>query len=100
MTPSHLYDDFVDEFDISEASEGDLVHPPVALRHRANATLLMLARNTEIDGVVRSVREVEDRFNRNYRYPWVFLNEQYFSDDFIRCVCALTPLLFSSPFSR
>ena len=49
---------------------------------RANATLLMLARNSDVDGAVRSVRELEDKFNRRYNYPWVFLNEQEFSADF------------------
>ncbi|EKM51000.1 glycosyltransferase family 15 protein [Phanerochaete carnosa HHB-10118-sp] len=52
------------------------------LEPRANATLLMLARNSETDTAVRSVRELEDRFNHKHHYPWVFLNEQPFSDDF------------------
>ena len=54
-------------------------------RHLANATLFMLARNSYVDGAVNSVREVEDRFNRKYGFPWVFLNEESFSDDFKRC---------------
>jgi alpha 1,2-mannosyltransferase len=61
-------------------------------RPRANATLLMLARNSDVDDAVRAVRELEDRFNHKYRYPWVFLNEQPFSDDFKRYV-PLTPVL-------
>lgn len=64
------------------------------LRPRANATLLMLARNSDVDDAVRSVRGLEDRFNHKYRYPWVFLNEQPYSDDFKRCV-PLTPVLLS-----
>ena len=46
----------------------------------------MLARNSDADDAVRAVRELEDRFNHKYRYPWVFLNEQPFSDDFKRYV--------------
>lgn len=59
----------------------------VALPHRllANATLFMLARNSDVDSAVNSVREVEDKFNRKYGYPWVFLNEEPFSDSFKRC---------------
>lgn len=53
---------------------------------RASATFLMLARNSDVDDAVRAVREMEDRFNHKYRYPWVFLNEQPFSDDFKRYV--------------
>ncbi|KAF8496003.1 glycosyltransferase family 15 protein [Russula emetica] len=58
-------------------------------RHLANATLFMLARNSDVDNAVNSVREVEDRFNRKYGYPWVFLNEEPFSDDFKRRVSNL-----------
>jgi alpha 1,2-mannosyltransferase len=46
----------------------------------------MLARNSDVDEAARSVREMEDRFNHKYGYPWVFLNEQPFSDDFKRRV--------------
>jgi hypothetical protein len=54
-------------------------------RHLANATLFMLARNSDIDSAVNSVHEMEDRFNHNHGYPWVFLNEEPFSEDFKRC---------------
>lgn len=47
----------------------------------------MLARNVDVEGAVNAVREMEDRFNRNFNYPWVFLNDVPFSDDFKRCVC-------------
>ncbi len=68
-------------------------------RHLANATLFMLARNSEVDNAVNSVLEVEDRFNRKYGYPWVFLNEEPFSDEFKRCA-ASSPLLPAAPMSR
>lgn len=41
-----------------------------------------LARNGDIDGVVSSIKQVEDRFNKQFRYPYVFLNEAEFSNDF------------------
>lgn len=47
-----------------------------------NATILMLARNSEVDDAVRSVRDLEDKFNHRYNYPWVFLNEEEFSEEF------------------
>ena len=53
---------------------------------RANATLFMLARNSDVDGAVRSVRELEDRFNKHHGYPWTFLNEEPFSEEFMRYV--------------
>ena len=49
---------------------------------RANATFLILARNSDLSGTVRSIREIEDRFNRKYRYPYVLLNDEPFTDEF------------------
>ncbi|KAI0048474.1 glycosyltransferase family 15 protein [Auriscalpium vulgare] len=60
------------------------------LVRRANATLLMLARNSDADGAVRSMRDLEDRFNRNFQYPWVFLNDEPFDDNFKKRVSVLT----------
>jgi alpha 1,2-mannosyltransferase len=51
---------------------------------RANATFVMLARNSDVDGSVRSIRALEDRFNSRYGYPYVILNDVPFSDDFKR----------------
>lgn len=47
-----------------------------------NATLVMLVRNSELEGALQSMRSLEDRFNKDYRYPWVFLNEVPFDEDF------------------
>jgi hypothetical protein len=56
---------------------------------KANAVFLMLCRNEEVDGAVKSIRELEDRFNHKYHYPWVFLNEEEFTEDFKKCVRAV-----------
>lgn len=49
---------------------------------RANATFVILCRNNDLNSIVKSVREMEDRFNRYYQYPYVFLNEVPFTDEF------------------
>lgn len=67
----------------------------LAVSQRANATFVILARNSDLEGTVRSVREIEDRFNRRFRYPYVFLNEEEFSDEFIKCVSACSNFLIS-----
>lgn len=46
----------------------------------------MLARNSEIDGAVQSVRSVQSQFNDNFGYPWVFLNDAEWSDEFKNAV--------------
>ncbi|KDQ51800.1 glycosyltransferase family 15 protein [Jaapia argillacea MUCL 33604] len=59
-------------------------------QRKANATFVMLARNSDIDGAVRSMREAEDRFNKKFGYPWVFLNEEPFTDEFKKRISVLT----------
>ncbi|KAJ3780585.1 glycosyltransferase family 15 protein [Lentinula aff. detonsa] len=51
-------------------------------RGTANATLVFLARNSDLSGVISSMQHLEEKFNKEYGYPWVFLNEEPFSDDF------------------
>ncbi|KAG7092471.1 hypothetical protein E1B28_008823 [Marasmius oreades] len=57
---------------------------------RANATFVLLARNSDLNGVVTSMKQMEDRFNKKFRYPYVFLNEEPFSDEFKERVSRLT----------
>ena len=49
---------------------------------RANAVLLMLVRNSELEDALSSVTQLEERFNKRFGYPWVFLNDEPFSDEF------------------
>ena len=70
----------------SNAVETVDVGPFVPQVGKANAVFVMLCRNEEADGAVKSIRELEDRFNHKYHYPWVFLNEVEFTDDFKKCV--------------
>ncbi|KAJ7717048.1 glycosyltransferase family 15 protein [Mycena metata] len=59
-------------------------------RERANATLLMLARNSDLSGAISSVSQMQDKFNKHCNYPWVFLNEEPFTEDFKREMTNLT----------
>lgn len=62
---------------------------PPAPGERVNATFVTLARNTDIWEIARSIRQVEDRFNRNYNYDWVFLNDKPFDDQFKKVTSSL-----------
>ncbi|KAF7363459.1 Glycosyltransferase family 15 protein [Mycena sanguinolenta] len=72
------------------ATQPSLNNTPVSLDGKANATFVFLARNDDLDGVVSSVQNMEDRFNRKYHYPWVFLNDEPFTEDFKQRVSILT----------
>ncbi len=41
-----------------------------------------VARNTDLNGVLSSMKQMEDRFNKKFRYPYTLLNEQPFTPDF------------------
>ncbi|KAJ3920271.1 glycosyltransferase family 15 protein [Lentinula edodes] len=64
--------------------------PRPTYTRKANATFLTLARNSDLAGVIHSMKQVEGRFNRDRRYPWVFLNDEPFTEEFIRCTSAVT----------
>ncbi|KAK0483652.1 glycosyltransferase family 15 protein [Armillaria novae-zelandiae] len=57
---------------------------------RASAAIVMLARNSDLNGIIVSMKQMEDRFNKKFRYPYVFLNEQEFSEQFKSRVSELT----------
>ncbi|KAF2143655.1 glycosyltransferase family 15 protein [Aplosporella prunicola CBS 121167] len=56
---------------------------------RMNATFVTLARNSDVWDIARSIRQVEDRFNRKFNYDWVFLNDNDFDETFIKVTTSL-----------
>ncbi|KZT59009.1 glycosyltransferase family 15 protein [Calocera cornea HHB12733] len=63
--------------------------PPPPQR-KANAAFAILARNSDLYPLLESIKMMEDRFNRKFQYPYVFLNEEPFSEDFKRLTSGLT----------
>ncbi|KAK2459868.1 hypothetical protein APHAL10511_008068 [Amanita phalloides] len=56
---------------------------------KANAVFLMLTRNRDLKGVMSSMKQLEDRFNQNFGYPYVFLNDEPFDEKFKNLVTQL-----------
>lgn len=69
-------------------SKGNLISPAAADKDfkgkdpEIKATFVTLARNSELYDLIKSIRMVEDRFNRKFNYDWVFLNDEPFTDEF------------------
>lgn len=63
--------------------------PPLSPDGKLNATFVTLARNSDLWEIVKSIRQVEDRFNKNYHYDWVFLNDKPFDVEFKKVTTAL-----------
>ncbi|KAI9774266.1 MAG: alpha 1,2-mannosyltransferase 2.4.1 [Geoglossum simile] len=72
---------------ITQAPERRPPHRPDG--QKANATFVSLARNADVWDIARSIRQVEDRFNRQFNYDWVFLNDEPFDDTFRKVTSAL-----------
>ncbi|KAJ2788995.1 hypothetical protein GGI18_002649, partial [Coemansia linderi] len=49
---------------------------------RASAAFVILTRNKDLDDLRETLVQLEDRFNRRHHYPYVFLNNDPFSDEF------------------
>lgn len=44
----------------------------------------MLASEGQLIDVLQTVQSLEDRFNGEFRYPWVILNDIELSTDFVQ----------------
>ncbi|CDR44048.1 CYFA0S13e02322g1_1 [Cyberlindnera fabianii] len=53
---------------------------------RENATFVSLVRNSELKGIVGTIKQIEDTFNSKYHYPYVFLNDQPFTKKFKQAI--------------
>ncbi|KAK2466906.1 hypothetical protein APHAL10511_001164 [Amanita phalloides] len=62
----------------------------ISAGRRANATLVFLCRNSDVNEAASSVQQMEDRFNKYYGYPWIFLNDEPFTNEFKQRLSVLT----------
>jgi len=62
---------------------------------RANATILVLVRNSELKGMLDSMRSLERSWNHQFHYPWMFVNDEAFTPDFMAKTQAATESLCS-----
>ncbi|CZT07890.1 related to alpha-1,2-mannosyltransferase [Rhynchosporium agropyri] len=49
---------------------------------RPRAALISLVRNSELKGMIHSMQQLEYRWNRKYQYPWIFFNDEPFTEEF------------------
>ncbi|KIL56814.1 glycosyltransferase family 15 protein [Amanita muscaria Koide BX008] len=84
------YTDPIGKFDEPiNRGEFDVINVTAEPR-RANAVIFMLTRNSDLPGVLSTVKQVEDRFNKRFQYPYVFLNDDPFEERFKSLVSQLT----------
>lgn len=49
---------------------------------KMNATFVMLVRNHELTDVLSTMNDIESHFNQWFKYPYVFLNDEPFTEEF------------------
>ena len=59
-------------------------------RNKTAATILSLVRNSELPGMLQSMRELEATWNHKFNYPWTFINDEPFTKEFKEKTRALT----------
>lgn len=54
------------------------------------ACFVVLVRNSELDGIASTMLQLEKTFNSKFNYPYVFLNDDEFTEEFKQSTSVLT----------
>ncbi|CAG8478675.1 1432_t:CDS:2 [Diversispora eburnea] len=57
---------------------------------RVNGVIIVLVRNAELHALRETMVHFEDRWNKKYHYPYVFLNDEDFTAEFKKLVSIIT----------
>lgn len=52
------------------------------IRCKENAVILILCRNSDLNDIQKTIENFENRFNNKFKYPYVFLNDNNFTENF------------------
>lgn len=58
--------------------------------NRVKAAFVILTRNNELDALRKTIQQLEARFNHKFNYPYVFLNDVEFTQEFKDLTSSLT----------
>lgn len=76
-----LYEEFLLQ-EISEPKVDNLVRSGDPLAGKAKGTILSLVRNSDLEDIISSIQQLEEEYNKNFGYPYTFLNDEEFTDEF------------------
>ncbi|CAM0140857.1 unnamed protein product [Umbelopsis sp. WA50703] len=57
---------------------------------KANAAFIILARNSNEAGLLSSLQQNEEKFNKKYNYPYIILNDEMFTEEFRQVISNAT----------
>lgn len=73
-----------------QAPSGPVSLKPVQPKIKAKAAIVILCRNSDIEGLNKTLPMFEKTFNSRYGYPYVFLNDVPFNENFKTAVRTLS----------
>ncbi|CCD24207.1 putative mannosyltransferase NDAI_0C05480 [Naumovozyma dairenensis CBS 421] len=85
-----IYNDFMST-PIIEPKVDYLIRPDDELAGSANATILSLVTNNDLKELLPSIQQLEEKFNKKFGYPYVFLNDGEFSEEFKDTIINMLP---------
>ncbi|KAI9146407.1 nucleotide-diphospho-sugar transferase [Paraphysoderma sedebokerense] len=65
--------------------------PTNASNSKVNAVIVILCRNSDLNELTHTLQNFNRAFNLKYKYPFVFLNDKNFTDEFKNTVNGLIP---------
>lgn len=66
----------------------------------AKATFLCLVRNEDLDGIIKSIQTLQETFNNEFNYPYTFLNDDEFTEEFKKGILNALPAKASVRFGK
>jgi alpha 1,2-mannosyltransferase len=57
---------------------------------KVNGVFAVLVRNSELDQMIHSMKQIERSFNAEYQYPYLFLNDVEFTEEFKEKISQMT----------
>lgn len=85
-----LYEEFLLQ-EISEPKVDNLVRSGDPLAGKAKGTILSLVRNSDLEDIISSIQQLEEEYNKNFGYPYTFLNDEEFTDEFKDGIKSILP---------
>lgn len=84
--------DSIKRFDDYYLTPADVVDNKIEIRIKPDlkrkndivkdATFFTICRNSDLDGIKNSIESLEKNFNKNFNYPWIFANDEPFTNEF------------------
>jgi alpha 1,2-mannosyltransferase len=85
-----VFRDPIVTFQNSNTTSSYLLPENVSPDDPVRACFVVLVRNQELNGLLSSMRQLEDTFNHKFNYPYVFLNDDEFTTEFMELTAAAT----------